>query len=128
VYREQLFRGAIGAFVLFDLTNFQTFSEAEEWIKTIKEYLNGIPMVLIGNKVDLVKKRAVSKAEAENLADQMGLAYIEVSAKDNINVVEAFNLMNSQIYQYSKLKYSSLKPRHFNNNLKPKLNGLNLIN
>lgn len=44
-----------------------------------------IVLTLVGNKVDL-ENRAVKKEEAEEYAKTLGLAYHEVSAKQNIGI------------------------------------------
>ena len=44
-----------------------------------------IVLTLVGNKVDL-ENRAVKKEEAEDYAKSLGLAYHEVSAKQNIGI------------------------------------------
>ena len=42
--------------------------------------------MLIGNKTDLEEERVVDKTQAEQLASELGLDYIETSAKDGTNV------------------------------------------
>ena len=42
-------------------------------------------LTLVGNKIDL-ESRAVKKEEAEEYAKSLGLAYHEVSAKQNIGI------------------------------------------
>ena len=44
-----------------------------------------IVLTLVGNKVDL-ENRAVKKEEAQDYAKSLGLAYHEVSAKQNIGI------------------------------------------
>ena len=58
--------------------------------------------VLVGNKVDMEAKRAVSQAEAQQFADENGLIYIETSAKTASNVEEAFVICTKQIYEKIK--------------------------
>ena len=51
-----------------------------------------MPKFLVGNKCDLnAKERCVSYAEGKELADKYKLPFMEVSAKDNINVDNLFN-------------------------------------
>lgn len=45
-----------------------------------KQRKSQVPMVVIGNKVDMAKKdRAVSKEEGKALADEFGASFLEVS-------------------------------------------------
>ena len=46
--------------------------------------------MLIGNKCDWEEKRAVSTEQGQALADELGIPFMEVSAKSNINVEKAF--------------------------------------
>jgi GTPase SAR1 family protein len=46
--------------------------------------------MLVGNKVDLEEERVVSKEEGEEMAKRCKSGFIEASAKNNINVNEAF--------------------------------------
>ena len=45
-----------------------------------------ISKVLVGNKIDLENERVVSTSEAQKIANEHGMDYFEVSAKDNINI------------------------------------------
>jgi len=51
--------------------------------------------VLVGNKIDKVSERKVSKEEGEELAKHYNIPYIETSAKQNMNVEESFITMAS---------------------------------
>ena len=47
-------------------------------------------IILVGNKIDLAEKREVSTEEANSLADELGVVFIEVSAKTGVNVKNLF--------------------------------------
>lgn len=53
--------------------------------------------MLIGNKCDWEEKRAVSTEQGQQLADELGIPFLEVSAKNNINVEKAFYSLASNI-------------------------------
>ena len=46
--------------------------------------------ILIGNKSDWTDKRAVTEEEGRELAEELGIKFIETSAKINEGVEEAF--------------------------------------
>lgn len=48
------------------------------------------PFLVIGNKVDMDKKRVVGLLEAEIWCEENGLRHYECSAKENWNVADAF--------------------------------------
>jgi small GTP-binding protein len=85
------YRGAHGILVVFDISRRDTFNQTKMWIDSIRDSqgdANLIDVILIGNKCDLV--RAVTKEEAQALANSYGIRYFETSAKENTNVEEAF--------------------------------------
>ena len=87
--RSIYFRGSNAALGVFDLTNAQTLLKIPGWIASIKKSVKKtIPMILLGNKVDL--KREVEKEEAEDLARRLNCEYKETSAKTGENVESAF--------------------------------------
>ncbi|NXI52551.1 RAB42 protein, partial [Chloroceryle aenea] len=49
--------------------------------------------VLVGHKCDLVGERAVSAEEAGHLATTLGMAFVETSARSNLNVELAFQML-----------------------------------
>ncbi len=53
--------------------------------------------ILIGNKCDWEEKRAVSTERGQALADELGIPFLEVSAKSNINVDKAFYSLAADI-------------------------------
>ena len=54
---------------------------------------------MVGNKSDLVEKRAVSLEEVEKYAKDEKLIFLETSAKNSNNVETAFMKMAEQIKQ-----------------------------
>ncbi|NXP45892.1 RAB42 protein, partial [Heliornis fulica] len=55
--------------------------------------------VLVGHKCDLVAERAVSAEEAGHLAATLGMAFVETSARSNLNVELAFQTLAGGIQQ-----------------------------
>ncbi|NXJ17839.1 RAB42 protein, partial [Dicrurus megarhynchus] len=55
--------------------------------------------VLVGHKCDLVAERAVSAEEARHLAATLGMAFVETSARSNLNVELAFQTLAGGIQQ-----------------------------
>jgi small GTP-binding protein len=89
--RDQYYRIAQGFLVMFSVTSRASFEEA----KLIQQQIlrvNGdapIPMVLLGNKIDLADQREVSEAEGQELAREWRCPYFETSAKTRVNVEES---------------------------------------
>ncbi|XP_065196243.1 ras-related protein Rab-3-like [Sycon ciliatum] len=87
------FRGAMGFLLVFDIMNRESFDSVRNWCSDItSSSWTHAQMVLVGNKKDLAEigARQVSKSEAESLAEELRIQYFETSAKENIDVSEAF--------------------------------------
>lgn len=53
----------------------------------------GIPIILVGNKVDLIEDRKVTYEEGLKLAESMNISFIEVSALSGEGVHSMFDQM-----------------------------------
>jgi small GTP-binding protein len=92
--RHEYYRGAKCAFIVYDITRRDTFIEAIDfWYKDAKKELGDIPVVLIGNKIDLQSQREVSFQEVKEKAEELKCFFIETSALYNINVQDTFKLI-----------------------------------
>ncbi|XP_058747043.1 ras-related protein RABB1c-like [Vicia villosa] len=85
------YRGAAGALLVYDITRRETFDHLANWLEDVKQHANSnMVFMLIGNKADLTKKRAVSTEEGGKFAKENGMIFMEVSAKSAENVEDAF--------------------------------------
>mmetsp|Transcript_9560 Transcript_9560/g.10895 ORF Transcript_9560/g.10895 Transcript_9560/m.10895 type:complete len:225 (-) Transcript_9560:280-954(-) len=85
------YRGAAAAVVVFDITNKESYTGAQSWVKELQK--RGDPNVVIalaGNKADCESERTVDKGEVETYAAENGIIYMETSAKTALNVRELF--------------------------------------
>lgn len=98
--RRTFYVGAQGALVLYDITNRNSFFNIPLWID---EFLNHngqgkMPIVLLGNKIDLRAKRKElitaeeGKEVAKTLSVEKGvpISFLETSALTGINIDKAF--------------------------------------
>lgn len=85
------YRAAMGVVIIFDTTDRATFDHIEYWVQQLDQHGDaGVTKILVGNKMDLVDQRKVTKEEAQELADKFGMAFFEASAKSGENVEDAF--------------------------------------
>ena len=64
------------------------------WLRSVDQHAPGrVTKILIGNKSDLNEKRVVSRRGGEKLADELGIPFFEVSAKNNLELGKAFHTM-----------------------------------
>ena len=83
-----------GSLFVFDLTDAVSFDIA---IEQLKDDRPSIPVILVGNKCDCVAKREISYDRIQTVCDEMELQYIEVSAKDNINIELLFHKLLERV-------------------------------
>jgi small GTP-binding protein len=95
------YRGAAGAFVVFDLTNHETFDHITRWLCDVREVARSdVVSLLIGNKLDLEERRDVTREEAEKVAQANKMLYFETSAKTGQQLAEAINAIIAVIEKY----------------------------
>ncbi|XP_044150246.1 ras-related protein Rab-10-like [Bufo gargarizans] len=93
------FRGAHGFVLVYDITNSVSFENTSLWMKDIKMKAGeDVEVVLLGNKCDREDEREVSKERGEKLAWEYGIPFFETSAKENINIEKAFQMLLETIY------------------------------
>lgn len=68
-----------------------TRADIRTWFSNVEQHASeGVNKILIGNKCDWEEKRQVSTEQGQQLADELGIPFMEVSAKTNINIEKAF--------------------------------------
>ena len=106
VSNKEMFRRDLRAFIsgsnavilIFDLTNLNSLDYLSEFPQMIREQAGEIPILLVGNKVDLEEDREVSRDQGTTFArinDLLG--YIEISAKTEKDCEGIFELLAETI-------------------------------
>ncbi|KAF8968186.1 hypothetical protein BGZ46_010934 [Entomortierella lignicola] len=94
------YRGAVGALLLYDITQHGTYESVSRWLSEVREHADSnIIVMLVGNKSDLRHLRSIHTEEAKNFAEENGLMFIETSALDATNVDMAFTRLLTEIYK-----------------------------
>ncbi len=103
------FQRAQGIIIVFDVTNKRSFDDLKMWIDSIKsqskltEDLENMPIILIGNKIDL-PKRVIDKETALNFAKEQNLEYYETSAKTGEGIDNAIKELVKKVMVYINKK------------------------
>ena len=97
---------AKGILLVYDITDKKSFDNLGKWMSDIEEEeVSGkIPIILIGNKSDLIEERVISKEEGEKMAKQYNLKFYETSCKNGDNVENCFLDLARQIIEKMKEK------------------------
>jgi len=92
------YRGAHGIIVVYDVTDVESFNNVKQWLNEIDRYATeNVTKLLVGNKCDLVNKKAVDYETAKDFADKLNIPFLETSAKNATNVEKAFLTMAAEI-------------------------------
>ncbi len=100
-FRQTYYLGAQAAFIVFDLTNRESFENIKNWYEELENFIGGkeIPIIIIGNKTDLKDQRRIEYQDGVNLVNSLSqkpnikISYIETSALSGENVEDAFTLI-----------------------------------
>ena len=95
--RQSYLSNAEAGILAFDVTNPSSFQNIENWHKEILSASPNISLILVGNKIDLEDKRVVSREEGEKTAENLGIPYIETSAKTGESINDAFRMLALQM-------------------------------
>jgi small GTP-binding protein len=90
----QYIYGAMGGIIMYDISDYSSFSHIKEWLSVINETNQKFPIILIGGKSDLEDFREIPQREGEKATKSLDLnAFIECSSKNGENVKESFELL-----------------------------------
>jgi Ras-related protein Rab-1A len=104
------YRGAHGIIVVYDVTDSESFNNVKQWLNEIERYASeNVNKLLVGNKCDLVSKKAVNFETAKAFADKLEIPFLETSAKAATNVETAFLTMAAEI-KNTVAKQPQIKP------------------
>ncbi|XP_047946813.1 ras-related protein RABA4c-like [Salvia hispanica] len=94
------YRGALGAMLIYDITNRQSFDHMARWLEELRGHADrNIVIMLVGNKSDLETHRDVATEDAKEFAEMENLYFMETSALEATNVEPAFLTVLTEIYR-----------------------------
>jgi len=109
--RPAFYQGSRAAIIVYSLeesNHGKSFEHVDEWHDDIKRYCGDIPIVLLGNKVDLVNEKKLKEKKILKLVDKRGfIGYYKTSAKTGQGVIKAFQVLITHLYD----KYKGLNPQ-----------------
>ena len=96
---KNLFQRVQGIILMYDISESKTFNNLDKWMKLVREMAKELPLILVGNKIDLIEERKVSKEEGEKFAINNNIKLFESSGKSGENVEDSFFYLAEQIIQ-----------------------------
>lgn len=103
--QDSSFQGAKGALLVYDVTRFDTMrSLSDYWIPHLVRITKPIPVVLVGNKVDLCRDRPRARDELEDAVESLHAHGFLGSAKTGENVESSFASLAKSIILEAEAK------------------------
>lgn len=101
---ETFYRGSKAAIIVFSHTDDESFKHIDNWHDELKGICGDIPVVLFGNKLDLVNEDELDDGKVESVVEERGfLDYIKTSAKTGTGVYKGFQqIINNLYYNYKR--------------------------
>ena len=86
--------------ILFDYAKPETLNNISNWIEESRHFIKdtSIPIVLIGNKVDLTDNREDIRIKAQDLAKEYYFPFFETSAYTGEGIDELFTYLISTLF------------------------------
>ena len=105
---EEFCRKACGLVVVYDITNRKSFNIIPDYISTFREknLCEGEcshPILIVGNKSDLHKRREISTWEGSNFAQKKGYLFVELNCFHYEEIEMAFYNYIQHIYENTML-------------------------
>ena len=98
--RRAYYQNASGAFFVYDTTRPETVERVDDWLNALFTVTGKIPLVLLENKVDLESE--ITDGARDAVIEKHGVEIIKTSAKEDMNVEEAFQKMTQEILERSR--------------------------
>ena len=95
---ESYYKDADAAILIFDMTNKESLESIKNWIFELNQKCQKkILKALVGNKIDLNSE--INQKDAKNYEDEIDAQMFFSSAKENYNITEIFEYIESNLYE-----------------------------
>ena len=103
--QESSFQGAKGALLIYDVSRVDTLRSVKEyWIPHLLDITKAIPIVLVGNKIDLSKDRAGARMDLEDAMEELRVNGFLSSAKTGESVEATFVCLAKHVIAEAEAK------------------------
>ncbi|CUA71913.1 GTP-binding protein YPT31/YPT8 [Rhizoctonia solani] len=93
------YRRANGVFLVYSVTDRLSFLACWDWLKDLRTRVDEeVPIILVGNQIDLSQSRTVKTSEGEEFALTNGLLFAEISAKNGTGIEYAFQTLVDEVF------------------------------
>ncbi|MCK4686894.1 MAG: GTP-binding protein [Candidatus Lokiarchaeota archaeon] len=97
--RPTFYKGSKAAIIVFSLSDDDSFEHIPQWHDDIIKYCGDLPIILFGNKIDLINKEDLDDGKAKEIVKERNfLGYYRTSAKTGNGVYKAFQAIIKELY------------------------------
>lgn len=96
---EDTYQNANVCAVFYSITDRRSFEAIPEWIELVKEINKNVQIILVENKIDLLKDSTVEFEEAQRMANQLEAPLFRISVKENLNLKPLFDFFATVLNQ-----------------------------
>lgn len=103
--RPTFYKGSKAAIIVFSHGpgEEESFNHIKDWHDDIKKYCGDLPVILFGNKIDLIHNEEVSDKKVQKFVEERNfLGYYKTSAKTGVGVYEGFQAIIKDLYEKYK--------------------------
>ncbi|MFX1311437.1 MAG: Rab family GTPase [Promethearchaeota archaeon] len=105
--RPVFYKSSLAAIIVFSIEDNdfgqESFKHITNWHDEIKKFCGDIPIILFGNKVDLVNEEKIDEEKIMNLVKERNfIAFFPTSAKTGQNVEKAFKALIEELHDRAK--------------------------
>ena len=104
--RPTFYKGSKAAIIVFSHASDEvekSFDHIFDWHEDIKKYCGDIPIVLFGNKIDLIDETSIDNGKVEDIVNKRDfLGFYKTSAKTGNGAYEAFQSIIKNLYEKYK--------------------------
>ena len=91
--------GTQGAMIVCDTTRRATLENVPNWVSELYDVTGDIPLVFIGNKMDLTDNRQFELNDLKTMVEGFNAPVFYTSAKSGINVEDAFKQLGQRLIE-----------------------------
>jgi len=113
------YRDAQGALLVYDITDRDSFTKVQHWVKELRKIVGSdIVLLIVGNKCDLERERQVSDDDAQSYARTVGANHLLCSAKSGKGVDNIFLELTKGMLKFDQQSMNGDSLTDIQNNMK----------
>lgn len=105
------YKGSHAAILVYSVTDERSFERMVQWHKELSQNVGEIKMVVVANKIDLVRDRVIPSSRGVKYAESIGCSHFEVSAKTGEGIDMLFQYLTEELVKGAKPATAATRTR-----------------